>query len=98
MDRREFLKKFVALSSTSLIISSCAEPKQSEVVDKKNVKKVLSSDSKNQVKPKLPATIDGSKIHPNSSNLQKEEPILQPTPTPPEKSLPRAVYGPPPVH
>jgi hypothetical protein len=71
MDRREFLKKFVALSSASLVISSCTNPKP------------------------LSTPNSSSKIHPNISNLNQEEPIT-PIP-PPKKSVPLAVYGPPPI-
>jgi hypothetical protein len=78
------LKKFVALSSASLVISSCAKPKPSRGI-KKKIKK----------QPKPISTPDAkSKIHPNISTLDQEAPIL-PRPKLPTKPEPIAVYGPP---
>ena len=92
MERREFLKKFVALSSVSLVMGGCMQPKKDAVAKKKKIKDSVTNKIKDK-KKQIPVT-DGSQIHPNVSNIiPKAEPEVKV-----EKSVPMAVYGPPPVH
>ena len=66
MDRREFLKNFVALSSASVLIAGCVKPLQKESIPKKKIKESLPDSSKKDAVKKETTIVPKDSIKENN--------------------------------